>query len=632
MKGLQPLKHVPGGFAIASSLWPLFSKVQGIHAEACATCLPLEGRSAPSALARFTQGPTSVSALSALKLFRPRKPRRQTNAAKKSPQSPPARPSLSRLRQLFSEGRYQEILAEVPASKDAPPYFDLYRGLSLAKLNRWEAAEAAFEAGHAKQPGNERFLVELAGVDFRLHRASRAKADLRAALALRPGDSYARNFLAALYFLEGNLEAALENWNRIGQPRITALHLLPQPRLRNSLLERAFAFPPLGTLRLADLRATEARLANLGLFPRCRFDLVPSAPGAYAVDFLSTERAGWGAGKLDALASLFRDIPVAVTPEYYNLAGAAVNFRSYFRWDDNKRRVWARVSLPLGQDPRWRFTLYADARNENWNLSRTFLGASQPLAGLNMQRIELSPELRWVPSGRWTSQARVVYAYRRFRDVQDVLPQAAGFFTDGGSLEYRLRTDVALLRVPDRRLTLGASARGGFGKEFARGLGAFGRLEGSARLRWFPRATGDDYETSLRLRAGRFFGSATLDQLYQLGVERDNDLWMRGISGTHDGRKGHAPLGREFLLWNWETYKTIFSSWYVNVQLGPFTDIGRLRDPSGDFGSRYWLWDPGLECKFRLFGDVVVRVSYGRDLHSGSGAFYETASRAAPSE
>lgn len=580
----------------------------------------------------FTMGSPSGSEPPGLRILASRRAERQAGAGKQSPQSAPPRPSPARLRQLYSEGRYQELLALVPASKDAPPDFDLYRGLALAKLHRWQEAKAAFEAGRAKQPQNERFLVELAGVEFRLRRTSAAKACLRKALTLRPDDAYARNFIATLYFLDGNLDAALKNWNKIGQPRITALHLLPQPRLRNTLLERAFAFPPLGTLRLADLRATEARLDNLDLFPRYRFDLVPGPSGSYTVDFLSTERNGWGTGKLAALASLLRDIPVAVTPEYYNLGDAAVNLRSYFRWDDNKRRVWASVSLPLGEDPRWRFTLYADARNENWNLSRTFLGASEPLAGLNMQRIELSPELRWVPSGRWTWQARVLYAYRRFRNVQDVLPQAAPFFTDSGSLEYRLRSDVALLRIPGRRLTLDGSVRGGFGKDFARGLGAFGRIEGSANLRWFPRPTGDDYRTSLRLRAGRFFGPATLDQLYQLGIERDNDLWVRGIAGTRDGRKGNAPLGRAYILWNGETDKTIFRRWYLTVQLGPFADVGRLWDPSGDFGSRRWLWDPGLECKFRLLGDVVVRLSYGRDLHSGSGAFYETASRAAPSE
>ena len=528
---------------------------------------------------------------------------------------------------MYQEGRYKELVALVPSSPANPPELDLYRGLALARLERWPEARAALAAGRAKAPRDERFLVELAGVDYKTKHYDAAKTELRQALALKPDDEYARNFLATIYLLTRNLDAALENWNKIGKPRITAVTMEPNPRLRDEILQRAFAFSPLSTLRLSQLRTTEARLDNLDLFPRYHFDLMPDSAGSYSMDFVSVERNGFGASKLEALASIFRDLPLAIDPEYYNLHGAGINLLSYFRWDQNKRRVSASVSMPLEQDPSWRIGLYADARNENWNLSRTFSGASEPLAGLNMESIEFGPELRSVVNGRWSWQAHLVYAYRRFRNVHDVLPAYAYFFTNTGSLEYRMRTDYTLIDIPDRRLTLTSWGQGSFGKNFARGLGAFGGIEGSLELEWYPQPSGEDYQTTLRFRAGRNFGRATLDELYQVGVERDNDLWVRGISGTREGFKGNAPLGREFVLWNWETDKTVYTNPFLTVQVGPFVDIGKVTDPSGVFGSTTWLWDPGVQCRFRIFGDIVVLVSYGRDLHSGSGAFYETTSR-----
>jgi Tetratricopeptide repeat len=538
-----------------------------------------------------------------------------------------APPSPSRVRELYAQGRYREIIAEVPTSPANSPELDLYLGLALARLDRWPDARAAFEAGRRKQPKNERFLVELAGVDYRTNHFRQAEHELRRALALRPGDAYARNFLATIYLIQGNLDAALAEWNRIGKPQLTAIRMEPEPHLRNILLQRAFVIPPLGTLRLEAFRTTQALLNNLGIFPSYRFDLSPSGSGAFSLDFFSIERNGWGSSKLDALARLLRGLPTEIRPEYFNLRGSAINITSLLRWDENKRRVSAAVSMPLDDNPRWRFTLQADAINENWNLSRTFRGSAAPLSYLNLEKIEFSSQLRSVENDRWSWQTGVVYAYRRFRDVPNLPPAAADFFTGGGSLDYRAGANYRILDVPEHRLTVDTGVSGRFGKNFARSLGPFGAIEASAMIRWYPTTQGQDYETTLLFHAGRAFGHTTLDQLYQLGIERDNDLWVRGIAGTRGGLKGNAPLGREFALWNWETDKTLFENGYLTVQLGPFFDAGRIADPSGMFGSPGWLWDPGLECKVRLFGDVQVVLSYGRDLHSGSGAFYENASR-----
>src|SRR5947208_15757638 len=73
-----------------------------------------------------------------------------------------------------------------------------------------------------------------------------------------------------------------------------------------------------------------------------------------------------------------------------------------------------------------------------------------------------------------------------------------------------------------------------------------------------------------QVRAGAAAGKLSLDQLFQLGVERDNDLWLRGHPGTIDGRKGAAPLGRRYFLANWEMDKNVYANGLISVKLGPF--------------------------------------------------------------
>jgi hypothetical protein len=219
-------------------------------------------------------------------------------------------------------------------------------------------------------------------------------------------------------------------------------------------------------------------------------------------------------------------------------------------------------------------------------------------------------------------------ASRSFRNLPGITTTAEkAFFTDGDSLAYWLRADRSLLRVPERRFTLDASAEGRIGRAFADNLGAFGAARGALDAHWLPRASGDDYEMRTRIRAGATLGSVPFDELFQLGVERDNDLWLRGHAGTTGGRKGAAPLGRRYFLANWETDKNVYSNGLFTVKLGPFLDTGSIADSSGLFGAQRWQWDTGAQCKVRVLGSITVVLIYGRDLRGSRNVFYGTVVR-----
>jgi hypothetical protein len=101
---------------------------------------------------------------------------------------------------------------------------------------------------------------------------------------------------------------------------------------------------------------------------------------------------------------------------------------------------------------------------------------------------------------------------------------------------------------------------------------------------------------------------------------------MRAHIGTHDGRKGGAPLGGNYFLANWEADKNLYENGIVTMKMGPFLDTGKITDPVVALGSHEWLWDTGAQIKLRIFGTGVV-FSYGKDLRSGNNAFYLTIPR-----
>jgi hypothetical protein len=537
------------------------------------------------------------------------------------------RSRLAEARKALNEKRYDEAVRIARGPVHQPADLDFVAGLALAKLQRWQESRRAFAAGHRKMPREGRFLVELAGVDYKLKDTRAAKRELRGALKLEPKDKYTLEFLGTLYFLDGNTEAALKYWNAIEKPRLRKVSVAPPPTVDPTLLQNAIGFNAPQILTGDALLGAEARLDNLEIYPHRREDLTPAGDGNYDATFHMPERNLWGDTWWMGALTWLSGLPYAtVYPQAFNLGHEAANVTSLLRWDSEKRRAFVDGSMPLLHQSKYRSHIYFDGRNENWNLTDTFFGGGPALNDLNVRRVAGGAELRSVMSGRWSWSTGIEIANRSFRNLT---PEAAAagktFFADGNSISYWGRVDRSLLRLPEHRFKIDGSGEGRVGREFATGLGSYGAVRGSLTAHWLPQATGDDYEMLARVRAGEAFGDIPFDELYQLGIERDNDLWLRGHAGTDDGRKGAAPLGRRYFLANWEVDKRVYSNGIFTVKLGPFVDNGAIADSSGLFGSQKWLWDTGAQCKIHVLSSVTVVLIYGRDLRGGKNVFYGTA-------
>jgi tetratricopeptide (TPR) repeat protein len=530
-------------------------------------------------------------------------------------------------KQLYDQERWPELIQLLEKSPHTSADLSFYYGIALAHQERWAEAATALSAGQKMAPRDKRFPIELAGVAFKQKKFAAAKYNLHRALRLDAKDEYANDFLATLYFLDGNIKAALKYWNRVGKPKIREVKSEPALRVRPVLLDHAFALAPASVLTTDEFLASQRRLQNLEIFPSYKIELTALPDGNFDVIFRAQERNGLGNSKVEALAHTFSGIFFQeVTPEYYNLHGSGVNILSMFRWDPDKRRAVLSLSAPLSGDPKWRYRLGADLRNENWTVQTSFTGPSTVLGGLNLRREAVTAEIMRLVGSRFSWLAGLEFSDRDFRNVVAGQALTPALLAEGYQIKQKTQFTYELWRVPERRLTVSTAGSSEAGRIWSQPGESFEKLQGSLTAQWFPQAKGDDYDTQWHLRAGKTFGNVPFDELFMLGVERDNDLWVRAHVGTRDGVKGSAPLGRNYFLSNWEIDKNTYSNGFVSIRLGPLFDTGKITDPASVLGTQKWLFDTGAQAKLRVLGVGVVLL-YGKDLRTGNNAFYVTVGR-----
>ncbi len=449
------------------------------------------------------------------------------------------------------------------------PDGEFARGLALAREGRWTEARAALEAGAASAPRDKRFPIELAGVAWRLHDRRAARRWLHRALALDSNDAYANEFLGTLYLLDGNPEAALRYWNRIGRPRIEQVRFEPEPRLDPVLADRALAFAPASVLRLEEYRASERRLRFLGAFVSPRLDIVAREDDAYDAVVRARERRGGWIGLLSGL-------PLeTVYIDARRRSGLAL--ASLARWDPDKRRAFAALSGPIAREPAWKWRVFADARDENWSV---------PGSGdFKLRKVETGAGL-----------ARLTAAGLEWSSGFSISSRTVPVSRDGVQLKAAFGAARELLRIPEYRLAV--RARGDFelGRLLEGGARPFAKSQAGIEGTW--------RRFSARLRGGAIRGDAPFDERFIVGLERDTDLWLRGHAGSKDGRKGSAPAARSFALLNLDWDQPLWNPGMFSLSAGPLLDVARVRGE--------WPADPGAQTTLRLPGGPGATFSWSR--------------------
>ena len=533
---------------------------------------------------------------------------------------------LPQAERLYQALDWEGVLRLIPPDSTAPPELQYYRGMALARLGQWQQARDAFELGKKLSPRNKKFLQELAGVHFKLGDYSGAKSNLLKALKIDPADRYNKDFLASLYLWDGNVEAAIKFWNPDG-PLIENVQVEPPSRLNIVVSDRAFVFAPSSLLKLDEFRTTGARLEQLKLYPRPAFQLKPRSDGKFDLFFRAHERNGLGDSSIEKTFSVLRESPgLSLHLDLFNLSGSGGNSESWARLDPEKFRLMTRFSAPLLSNPAWRYDFYLEGRRENWDLTMSYPDEA-PLAGdLRLRRLSAGFGIQNIPSWRWKWKTGVEFSYRDFDNPPTTPSASQVLFLKGGLIRYQVHVENILLQQPERHLKLGTFATANLGKFFASSKGVFSRLQGGLKAEWNPGASGQDWFLYSHFRMGRTGREIPFDELFVLGLERDNDLWLRGLVATHDRKRGSGLLGAGYLLFNVGCEKRIYRNPLFNIFAGPFLDSGRSYDRNGLFGADSWHWNTGIVVKTRLYNGLTVDLILGRDFQSARNGFYVTPS------
>jgi hypothetical protein len=437
-------------------------------------------------------------------------------------------------------------------------------------------------------------LLESASRAFREERLDDAKRYLRSDLRHNPSDSYASDFLATVYYLQGNTEAALKYWNLAGKPALRNI-LVDPPLLTNPvLLNRAFTFVPGDIVSLETYRTTQRRLDGAEIFPRHEFTLSPADGDDFDVTLHASEDNG------PSFIAWLRGLPYqTVYPEWSNVHGRTINLRSLLRWDGKKRREQVLLSGPLRQDIGLRYIISLDHRSEDWIRDNV---------NFTLHKSEIAADVHSIESGRWAWTSGGSLSQRSFTNT----------WAGGTVAKYKGALDYRILDIPEHRLRMDSSADIQLGRFAGSTPRRFEKAEASVAMRWQSRPSGHDDEIRVLLRAGSIFGDPPFDERFAVGMDRDTDLWLHAHSATINGFKGAALIGNSFVLLNTQFDKALCRTNLFQLYLGPLLDIAHVASSSGP------SFDAGIQLRVSVLKSFSVGFSLAADLRSGRAAFFGT--------
>lgn len=494
------------------------------------------------------------------------------------------------------------LQASSPPIEGVPTYEGLLAlGLEQARSGRALEARATFEQAIRMDARRPEALVERAGLDFLEKRYQPAADGLARALALRD-DPYARDLRASALQLAGRSEDALDEWNRLGQPRLADVRVTGLVKSRDRIARRELRFTEGELLRADAFRETRLRLREVGVFPRIRLRTVPRDDGRADVEVALTERHGLGNWRELVASGVANALREQVRLRYFNLGGEGVVVRAEYKWERTQPHVLGALSWPrpFGLPAR---LLVSGLR-------------ARPVYALGDGPLTLRTRGADVALRRVAGSSTVVEAGWRLRER--TFTQARPDTPDGTVSSAMLAVEHTL--VDNARHRLRAVLKGGSA------LGALGSdvrfTEGSLALGYeLELAPPDEHALpastiAARVLFGRGSDGMPLDAMFAPGAGSEVEYPLRGHEQKEGGVLGVSPVGRSLTLVNAEWRRRLLVRSFGEIGVVAFGDVIQItRTAQGDDGT---LADLGLGLRIGWGGSRVFRVDYGWSV-SGDG-------------
>lgn len=525
-------------------------------------------------------------------------------------------------RDSIERGEYVRAVNILSAALGNQPTGDVYvyLGIAYGRMKEYQKAQDILKEGADRYPQDARFHNQLADLFLEKNDVDGAKSELRRALAVEPGNNYASDLLATIDMSQGEVQAALQAWNKTGRPIVNDILHNYYPTFGSWVVRDALAFHPAGVLRYDAWKTTESRLFETGNFSNVGIDIEPApVPDQYNAVIRTT-------AKKNTLGSLAVGLVKGLLSEtsyldLWNIGNSGVNFNSNYRWDANRRRVEGRLKIPVPLPGLLHIELANTWRAERWDLSRSIRSEFRPSARFDYRANTVRFRVKQIPHYRVEVGAGLEY---RNRSAKGDLPE---LFTDSSKVgRFSAETNLRLVdRRYQNRLHLEAflSRRSILGDVNFTG----GVVELSNR---FTLSKTSSTYLDWTIKAGTARGRLPVEDYFVLGVDTTNPRHLlRGHKATEHDKYGKGPMGTDFALVNFDIerhLKTIplFSALnipFFTVKGKLFFDAAKTFDRNRIFQQGRLFLDTGAGLRFET-PTSSFNIGYGRSLRDGKGVLF----------
>jgi tetratricopeptide repeat protein len=500
------------------------------------------------------------------------------------------------------EGRFEEAVGLLERATAESPAYDGWVALAVARarLGRIPEARQALERALALDPSRPEALVESGGLHFLEQHYQAAADDFGRALARRE-DDYARRMRATSLQLLGRADEALEDWNRLGEPRLQGLEVSGLRHTRSRVVQRELTFQEGELLTRSQLRESRLRLREVGVFSLARLQPVPRGDGTAGLDAAFVERHGFGdpfsLGAVIAGDAMRHQARIS----YTNVAGAGIVLWAYGRWEETQPRVAVGVAWPRPLGLPFNLRVEGEVTHPEFDLG------GDPFR-LRAEGVDL--RARRVLGPRTVGELGFLTRERNYSVTTPITPS-------GRLAGLTMRLEHRLLDGRRHRLEAladGLQTSGLLGSDVPATRGLVG-------LRFNGLVAGRDLDEPLagsavavRVLAGAGAADVPLDAMFAPGAGSEMLFPLRGHRLKEGGVLGNAPIGPRMVLMNAEWRQRLIRKTFLQLGVVALLDSVRMADTAQGL-SRVSLDDAGLGLRLILSG-VVFRIDYA---HSVSG-------------
>jgi hypothetical protein len=475
------------------------------------------------------------------------------------------------------------------SSSDRPCDGMVDEGVRLAGAGDVSGARRIFEVAAESCPEAPGPWREMAGLHVLRSEWPAAANDARSALERDPADALAARILATALFLDHDADAALEAWNRVGEPLVDLVNVTGLERIRYGVASRALSLPPQSVLTPQALRAARRRLADVPAAQTTRVAFTPQQSGRARIDAVVVERpllprSPVAIAALGVHALSDREIQLRVASP----TGAGEVWRASWRWWEHRPRVTFGFDAPAPFGGVWGISMAGE--RQSYTRHGSVVEESRRRLAYTVSR--------WSSGGlRWEGTAGL----DRIREAG--VDSRGNALALGGAVHQVLADDRAYVEA-------------GVGYW----IGGVRTATVALRSEWRSRTANEGQVWIVRGGADRAASGAPLALWPGAGTGQGRDVLLRAHSLLDDGVIRGGVFGQELIhggvesrLWRQLRGKP--------VRLGPalFVDAARaFRGLNGTDGATQV--DAGVGLRLAIPGSGVLRIDLAHGLRDGRNA------------